>query len=339
MIPAAAWRAPSIGPKIGPGPHRLLLALWDHDHRWRPGHGTGFAFPSHDALAAKLGVARSTVYRGLVELERAGWIRAGRSPELGRQGWHLLTEPTAQRDALPEAATAGAGEQLALTWGADDEPAAKNTSAAPSLPPPPASDPNLRIVASEGSESPPLQGTEVKHHDDDASRIWARYERERVAQLGAYGAAPLRSGPPPRAMHALAASLGGDWSAVERYGLTAIELAAAWCARGLDLAAPAVAWRADGLEWTRKRYDRTMAKADASRGAVLPAAPMRRIEIPAADPTVDGERVDRFERDAWESGGADAVRAMRAAAMDAGALANAAAGFLRQLGACASGGA
>ena len=94
MICDNAWKATAIGAKpVGPGPARLLLALWDHAHAWQPGSAPPFVSPGVEALGRKLGLGRSAVYRNLAELRRAGWLRE--ASQDGREGWLLSLVPAA----------------------------------------------------------------------------------------------------------------------------------------------------------------------------------------------------------------------------------------------------
>lgn len=339
MISEQAWSASSVGP----GPHRVLLALWDYAHGWRPGDEAWPVWPSPEALAAKLNVSRSTVYRGLTELERAGWIRRAQCE--GGPGWLLLLAPEVeQRADRPSPDDAASAEQLGFHW-ADpiaDRLASESANDAPSVCAPPtvaAVDnsqataatapprrPKVRTATLRRPDSPPLQEQKLNSsaNDDDASRIWSRYEDERVRLLGG----KRRATEPPIGLRLLWRELGGNqaaWAEVERYGLRALELAAAAKAAGREIWPQLVACRADGREWTRKRYDAVCAWQGAAVDGPKASAP------PPPSPIVDGVRVDRFELDAWDSGGAEAVRKQRAQALSGEQIAASAAEFLSRL--------
>lgn len=63
-----------------------------------------------------------------------------------------------------------------------------------------------------------------------------------------------------------------------------------------------------------------------SRGTCVPARTSG-----AADPVVDGRRVDRWEQEAWENGGADGVRRQRAGVLPAEAIGALAQSWLRKV--------
>lgn len=157
---------------------------------------------------------------------------------------------------------------------------------------------------------------------DDGIRIFRAYEQRRVATIGGR---PART-TPPTGIYALWRELGGTadaWKKVEQYGKRAIEL----CQHAIDThdarAQDKIAWRADGNEWSSNRYRVVMAWQGNGAEPPKPAPP------PEPDPVVDGTRVDRHEREAWDAGGEDAVRKQRASALSFDRLGELAAGFLR----------
>lgn len=319
MIPATAWRASSIGPtRLGPGAHRVLLALWDHAHGWRPGDGEWPVYPSVAALASKLGVGTRAVYGCLTTLEATGWIRPSWIAEVKRHGWLLSTMPVQPKPAAPEAVGDAPApidaRQLGLPWSDNDVSDAANepvdnvctTASTPAIAGDRSRRPPCKNVRSASST-----GTEINRSsgDDDASRIWVAYEAARVKALGSFGASPARQGPPPASMRALAAKLGGGaegWARVEAYGRRAITLALETCRDGGNWADRGVRCREDGGEWSTKRYDAVMRWKSQTR-APMAARPIT-VEI---DNVVDGERVSLHEREAWAAGGEVAVRQLR----------------------------
>jgi hypothetical protein len=300
MIPASCCAA-----AVPSGAKAVLLGLWTYAGRWFPGDGSRFVWPSVETLAAKLGRKVRGVYASLTRLVREGWI-ARAWDERGRRGWDLHPVPVVPVvDDEPV--------QLGFAW--DDEAPAVDAVHSGGQP----VEREVRVctplrrpcTALQSSSSTGSNHEQSSPHDDDASRIWSAYEAKRIAEIGGR---PHRGCNPPEAMQVLAAELGGGadgWLAVERYGNRAIELAAKAKAAGYERWPWLVTLRADGFEWSKKRYDATMNYQGPSVDGVKPSAP------PPPDPIVDGIPIDRFEREAWDSGGADAVRASRGAKLSA----------------------
>lgn len=155
---------------------------------------------------------------------------------------------------------------------------------------------NHRVATSTGTER---TVSERAAHDDDALRVWLIYESERARLLGG----TARTGAPPLALRALIAEIGVE--RVEGYTRRSLELAASAVARGRSCAADLIAARSDGREWHLARVEAVERWREPEPLVVVPSSP------PPPDPVVDGRRVTRFELDAWESGGEQAVREQR----------------------------
>lgn len=142
----------------------------------------------------------------------------------------------------------------------------------------------------------------------DLLRIFHAYEQHRHTALG--GPEPRRT--VPASMVSLWQELGGNGAASKKlaeYGRRAIEIAAKMKADDAPGWQERARWRSDGGEWSKKRYDAVMAWQGAGAEPCRPSPP------PTPDPIVDGQRIDLHEREAWEAGGADAVRRQRAEAL------------------------
>lgn len=329
VIPNAAW---SVLPQH-PGPHRVLLLLWQFSG-WRPEvDEPAFAWPSIDTLAERLAIRPRAVRDALAKLRELGYVREAREHRLARgrrderEGWRLFESPAAAEDFDREQAAASQMELFAGAPGeavdnlcttehaATDLPAQVSTERAQVRTKPCAGEHEIgpgehRSKDRDGVELVIASVVNVgapEHDDDDAAKIWRDYEAQRVAMLGG----TLRDGPPPASLRTLIDSHGAP--AVAAYATRAIELAAAAVARGRSSAPNRVAERSDGREWHPGRLAAVMAWREPDTPAVAAAPIVVPRAMPPPDPVVDGERVTRFELDAWREGGADAVRALRAA--------------------------
>ncbi len=331
MIPDSAWGALPQHP----GPHRLLLLLWQFSG-WRPGGDPPFAWPSVDTLACRLRVKARAVRDALAKLRELGYVREAQEVRVAagrqdvREGWRLFDDPA---EAAAFDAERAAVAQLDLFAGApstvynsvDNEPAATDGRAQVGTERaqvgtdpcagghkigPGAHDASLygagvelvsELVVSEGPAD------QADDDDDDVLRTWNAAEAERVRLLGGR---PAQPDPPPE--YIAAAQRWGP----ERLGRAAIDgirLAADARARGRHVAPDLVAACTNARAWTPRRIEAIEARMESLGGVIACAAE----DIPRShappDPAVDGERVTHFELDAWHSGGADAVRAQRAA--------------------------
>jgi hypothetical protein len=334
-----AWRAPAVGvDPVGPAPARLLLALWDHAWDWRPGAAPPFVFPGVEALGMKLGIGRTAVYRALAELRDAGWIRE--DSQDGRAGWTLALMPKCARAVEEETHDE---MQLGFAWPTQEEieMPANNTpkpvdnvctdhdaeaASIPDVGNPPSARRDSLLSRKHASNHPRSgRGSTSSPPPDEGVRIFRDYERRRVAKLG--DRYTLRT-TPPMTLWNLWRELGGNaaaWKLVEAYGKRAIDIAAKAVEAGHEKADQWVKLRADGGEWSKARYDAVMAWQGAAAEPHKPTPP------PAPDPVVDGERVTLLEREAWESGGADAVRRQRAEALSSERLGELAGDFLARM--------
>lgn len=315
MISTAAWSASDRSKwgkqAVGPGIHRVLLALWNHAHDWAEGEGIAewFVWPSVSTIGARFGLGDDAVRRCLRELAARGWLRPDTNE--GRRGWWLRADPTP------------AAPQLELFAADVTEPTAVDApTVAPEVAPPVdnlCTDGGNHRAARDEPSRPARQtialllstGTELNvsearasargPDDDDVQRVWSTYETERVRVLGG----TVREGPAPLALRVLVAELG--LPAVERYAARSLVLAADAVKRGRDCAATLVIARSDGHEWHPRRVDAVARFPD-------PPAPLQIASRPppAPDPVVDGERVTLHEREAYEFGGDEGVRAQRA---------------------------
>lgn len=310
MIPTEVWRS-----QVGPGQHRVLLALWDYAHGWRQGDGEWFVWPEIGTLAAKIGIKVRALYARLAGLESAGLIAREWSADLDRYGWRL-TISTAAAEPEPECDEGQLGFAWASSGSANDRAPVDNLRMV---------EPDAAIASAQTC-TPPLHEraqpsslrTEVEQSGDDMTRAWLAYEAERVRVLGGLA----RSGRAPETMRALVAAKG--LAAVIEYGRRAIELAAEAVKAGAPLADKLVRCRSDGGEWSERRFSAV--------ALFRPTSPPRPIVMPPPDPVVDDRRVDLHEREAWESGGANAVRTLRRAVLSPEAMAAMARGALRTIG-------
>lgn len=298
MLSKSAWSASDRTKwgkqAVGPGQHRVLMALWDHAHGWREGDGDWFVWPAIGRIAARFGLTDDAVRRCLRELAARGWLRSDTSE--GNRGWWLHVQP---REDSP---------QLELFASVPGEPAAVDNLCTIDRAEPhnhragrDGSLDNHRVASSTGTfgtVSEPRAG----EHDDDAARIWLAYEADRARMLGG----TPRTGPPPLALRALIAEIG--LPRVETYARRALELAADARARGRTCAATLELARADGREWHVLRVEAVERFPDPPRELALLPRP-----APPPDPIVDGVSLSRFERESWDRGGEEAVRAQRAA--------------------------
>jgi len=306
MLPKSAWSASDRAKwgkqAAGVGQHRVLMALWDHAHGWREGDGDWFVWPSIDTICAHLGVKRSAVYHALAELRRRGWLEPAWNG--GHRGWWLLPVPIdrtsgAQLDLFAsEPDAVGAVDNL----GTDEIAASESPDWRSRIP---------DCASSTGTKKEPPA-------DDDTTRAWLDYEVERVRALGG----SVRCTAAPESMRALVVARG--LPAVIAYGRRAIELAAEAVACGAPLAEKLVKCRSDGGEWSERR----LAAVAAFQSTTVP----RPIVMPAPDPIVDDRPVDRHERAAWDSGGKEAVRALRRSVLSPDAMAAMARDALRVIG-------
>ena len=322
MIPDSAWGALPQHP----GPNRLLLLLWQFSG-WKPGGDPPFAWPSVDTLACRLRLRARTVREGLEKLRELGYIRPavecrianGRRDE--REGWRLFEDPA---DAAAFDIEAAAQSQLDLFAGSaahvdnsvDGEAAATDGAAQVRTE-------SAQVRTSDGAGAPKIGAGAPNHpysgagvelaselvvsvgpppDDDDASRIWSTYEADRARMLPS--SSPPRTGPPPLALRALIAEIG--LPRVEAYARRSLELAADAVARDRLCAATLVLARHDGREWHVARVEAVERYHETARSVELVPRPP-----PPPDPLVDGARVDLHEREAYERGGDDAVRAQR----------------------------
>lgn len=326
MLPDPIWRA-----QLNPGPHRILLALWDYAG-WRPGCGDTWAFvwPSVETIASKLGTTASTVYRGLAQLRREGWIAQAQEQVKSkgvtttRAGWRLFLEPkgTDDPDAKRRQWPGDGPEQGEISFpagaGGDttaEDPSSENSEGREgSFATSRQKIRDLRnpILTGSGSEPSRNVAAPAKHDDDDEGRIWSEYEEARVRMLGGehrgVATAPRRAAI-RSLIRAVADTLGGNRAAalskVRRYALGSLETTAAAVRGKRDCATRLVAARADGREWSFERYQATMARLTAEQAS----ATTRR--EPEPDPLVDGVRVDLHEREVYLGGGDEAVRRER----------------------------
>lgn len=318
MIPLVIWSAPSTV-KLGPAPHRVLLALWDFAHRWTEGAGSWFVFPSVERIAAKLGIKARAIYANLRELAGLGLIE--RETAGNRTGWRLHLRPMLR---VVEPAPADVdGNQLALTF--PEAPIDLADAPAPELAPEPIARPDnatvhgCALASSTGTEIEPPRG------GDSADAVWSDYERDRCAALGG----TRRTGAAPASLHRLWQQLGATpeaWGKIREYGRRAIAAAVAARVRPLRIAPQLERWRADGREWARERFDAVMSGTVAPS---LPAAPRARTAPAPAPARVQGQIVIGDEADVFEAGGAAAVLDLRSRVLDCDRMADMARGFLR----------
>lgn len=314
MIPDSIWWAL---PKH-PGPHRVLLLLWQYAGKESP----AFAWPSVETLAARLRIQPRPIREALAKLEELDLVRPalevrfanGKRSE--RVGWRLF-ETTEECEAYDRARALD--PQLDLFAGApcgqpvedepvDAEPAGQVSTNAgqvalnigPGGPEIGPGGPHTKEGSFMDRSVDLVVNVGAPEHDDDAARIWTRYERHRVQLLGGI----VRDGPPPATLRALIASHGAV--VVEAYAVRSLELAAAARARGRHCAAELVAARSDGREWHPARLQAVASWEEPANED----SPPRRAAAPP-DPRVDGARVDLLEREAYERGGEEAVRAQR----------------------------
>lgn len=175
MIPDEIWSA-----QVPAGQHRVLLALWNHAHPWRPGDGEWFVWPSAATLAARLGLQERAVYARLADLERGGWIT--RSTNQGRLGWRLrVGEPPAPEAAAPAAEP----EQLGLFGPGETSTAqAARSPSVDNLCTPPTPDCTNQQDDCTVVHSLPLQ-EQKSEQKRAAARTFVDYERQRAATLRA----------------------------------------------------------------------------------------------------------------------------------------------------------
>lgn len=336
VTPAACCAAP-----VCTGAKSVLMHLWKYASKWYPGDGPRFVWPSVGRLAAELGRKLRGVYANLATLEAAGWIVRDWDDQ-GHKGWTL--NPIAVPAAAPEM-------QLGFAWDDGPPPEPANSDAAAGdlraeigrlvgdlRAPVCCAEPVERIdrVAPEcnsdctGVQLPKRKEEPMNNQPpqdtagQDSLRVFRAYESHRVATLG--GMEARRFAPP--GLLALWKELGGNakaWKLVEAYGRRAIDLAAKSVEAGHEKSATFVKCRSDGQEWASSRYKAVMAWQGAA------AEPCRPTPPPPPDPIVDGERVHLLEREAWDSGGADAVRQQRAAALSSERLGELAGDFLAKM--------
>ena len=270
MIPSTIWNASGISAQpLGSGPHRVLMNLWDYAHKWQQGDAEAFVWPSVDTLAARIGIGVRAVYASLATLEAEGCIRRARDAARGVIGWVLSAVRAAavacvELEHEPELDDA----QLAFAWALDEVKPEPSSTPVPECTPVHCRPVDLCTATSTE------QNLNVVRDDDDAGRIWSGYEAHRIRALASSGARATRTGPAPKALRNLHASLGGTpdaWQRIEAYGRRSIELAALAVAQGRTSAPMLVACRADGREWSRDRFDAVMAWGNARTSA--PAAP------------------------------------------------------------------
>ena len=186
MIPDEIWSA-----QVPAGQHRVLLALWDHAHPWRPGDGEWFVWPSAATLAARLGLQERAVYARLADLERGGWIV--RSTNQGRLGWRLLSgQPGPAELPLPPVLPTPEPEQLGL-FGSGGGDAASEAAAAPvdNLCTPAKADCTNQQRDCTVVQPLPLQ-EQKSEQKRAAARTFVDYERQRAAALRAPAMARVR---------------------------------------------------------------------------------------------------------------------------------------------------